>query len=69
MRNPVKSRALIVSCAVVALVAVSVAEIPRPRRPLRCAERCAAVDCAEGINPSAKGGIVIDYSPDETSAP
>jgi len=29
MRNPVKSRALIVSCAVVALVAVSVAEIPR----------------------------------------
>ena len=55
MRNPVISRALIVSCAVVALVAVSVAEIPRPRRPLRCAERCAAVDCAEGINTSADG--------------
>ena len=32
MRNPVKSRALIVSCAVVALVAVSVAEIPRADR-------------------------------------
>jgi len=62
MRNPVKSRALIVSCAVVALVAVSVAEIPRPRRPLRCAERRAAVDCAEGINTSAEGGIVVKYS-------
>ena len=69
MRNPVKSRALIVSCAVVALVAVSVAEIPRPRRPLRGAERCAAVDCAEGINTSAEGGIVINYSSDETSIP
>ena len=32
MRNPVKSRALIVSCAVVALVVVSVAEIPRADR-------------------------------------
>jgi len=69
MRNPVKSRALIVSCVLVTLVAVSVAEIHRPRRPLRCAERCAAVDCAEGINTSAEGGIVINYSSDEISIP
>ena len=46
------------------------------RRPLRGAERCAAVDCAEGINTSAEGintsadgGIVVEYSSDETSAP
>ena len=32
MNNHFKSRALIVSCAVVALVAVSVAEIPRADR-------------------------------------
>ncbi len=32
MKNHAKSRALIVSCAVVALVAVSVAEIPRADR-------------------------------------
>ena len=31
------------------------------RLPLRGAERCAAVDCAEGINTSAKGGIVVEY--------
>ena len=61
MKNQAKSRILAVSCVLVALAAVSMADIPRPRRPLRGAERCAAVDCAEGINTSAESGIVVEY--------
>ena len=69
MNNHFKSRALIVSCAVVALVAVSVAEIPRPPTATRRGTmRCGRLR-GQGINTSAEGGIVIEYSADEMFVP
>ena len=68
MNNHFKSRALIVSCAVVALVAVSVAEIPHADRYEARNAALRSIARRE-LNTSADGGIVINYSSDETSIP